>query len=57
MSDTQSEQDEHDDGVQRLPWRWNRIKLASGGDDLAAAARLDLASEAEHSHRRHIKGA
>ena len=47
-----SEQDDH-----RVPWRWQRIKMAAGDDALAAAARQDLAAEAEHSHRRHIKGA
>ena len=46
---------EHD--TERLPWRWNRIKLASGNDALAAAARVDLAAEAEHSHRRRMRGA
>ena len=58
MSEAQPEQGEHEaDGVQRLLWRWQRIKLASGSDALAAAARQDLAAEAEHSHRRRIKGA
>jgi len=57
--------DEHDEPDQqcseqddrRLPWRWNRIKFASGNDSLGAAARRDLAAETEHSHRRRIKGA
>jgi len=58
MSEEHSEQGEHEDeDVQRLPWRWQRLKFASGSDDLADAARRDLASEAEHSHRRRMKGA
>ena len=58
MSEAQSEQREHhDDAIERLPWRWQRVKFASGSDDLADAARRDLAAEAEHSHRHRIKGA
>ena len=58
MSESQSEQEEHDDGdVHRLPWRWQRVKMAAGDDALADAARRDLAAEAEQSHRRRMKGA
>jgi hypothetical protein len=52
-----SDQQSTEPVTERLPWRWNRIKFASGNDSLAAAARRDLAAEAEHSHRRRIKGA
>ena len=57
MSESQSEPEEHDDGIERLPWRWQRIKMAAGDDALADAARRDLASEAEHSHLRRMNGA
>ena len=58
MNDTQSDPDEQQaESIERLPWRWQRVKFASGSDDLADAARRDLAAEAEHSHRRRIKGA
>ena len=43
--------------TERLPWRWQRVKMASGNDALGVAARADLAAEAEHSHRRRMKGA
>ena len=55
-SEQPSEQPTETD-TERLPWRWNRIKLASGNDAIGAAARADLAAEAEHSHRRRVKGA
>ena len=58
MSEAKSDPDEQQaEGVERLPWRWQRIKMAAGDDDLAASARRDLAAEAEHSHRRRMKGA
>ena len=55
--DEQSSEQPTEPDTERLPWRWQRVKFATGSDSLAAAARRDLAAEAEHSHRRRIKGA
>ena len=52
-----SDQQPTEPATERLPWRWQRVKMASGNDALAAAARVDLAAEAEHSHRRRMRGA
>ena len=60
MTDEQNEQSSDqptEPDTERLPWRWQRVKFAAGSDAIAAAARADLAAEAEHSHRRRMRGA
>ena len=56
-SEQSSDQQPTEPDTERLPWRWQRVKMASGNDALGAAARADLAAEAEHSHRRRMRGA